>query len=550
MVNEFSILIGGKAGDGIDKASLVIANIINRLGYYLYIYRDYPSLIRGGHTFSIIRASKDKIFTHDNAVDVILALNKETVELHTKRLKRVSAILYDPQVIGEALTPLGNDQKSLTVPVSAIIKEEDAPPVTSNSVLIGALAKVLGIKWSLLEEVFRKKLPKATDKNLAVARRGYDEVELLMQTQDLKLDSRPLLSGNEALGLGLVKGGLDTYIAYPMTPTSNVLHFMAANADGFGLKVIHPESEIGVMLMALGCAYTGEHVAVGTSGGGFCLMSEGFSFAAMAELPVVVVLGQRPGPSTGLPTYSSQTELHFALNAGQGEFTRLVIAPGDAEEAYFWAQMAIVAAAKYKIPVIVLTDKNLGEGIYTFDAEPPGSEVVPDLPAAEVKKVYKVNSYEHDEDGITTEDPVITKRMQDKRLAKTQGLASELGGYRQVGVYGNQDSTTAVLCWGSNKGVCVEVARALGLKVIHPIVMSPFPTEQFKKAMAGVKKLIAVENNATGQLIRLIKEYGFDADRSVLKYDGRPFTIDQLENELTAIIEGETVCGSLNGEKI
>lgn len=541
MVNEFSILIGGKAGDGIDKASLVIASILNRLGYYLYIYREYPSLIRGGHTFSIIRASKDKIFTHNNAVDVILALNKETLESHAQRLKIESAVVYDPQVMGGAVPSLVQDQRSLPVPISAITKEEDAPPVTSNSVMIGALVKALGIEWSVLEGVFREKLPKATDKNLAVARSGYDEVELCLQADDLNQESRPLVSGNEALGLGLVKGGLDSYIAYPMTPTSNVLHFMADNADDFGLKVIHPESEIGVMLMALGCAYTGERVAVGTSGGGFCLMAEGFSFAAMAELPVVVVLGQRPGPSTGLPTYSSQTELHFALNAGQGEFTRLVIAPGDAEEAYFWARMATVTAVKYKMPVIILTDKNLGEGIYSFDAEPPDSEVVPDLPGAEAKKVFKVNSYEHDEEGITTEDPVITKAMQDKRLAKTRDLADELDKYRQVGVYGNQDSATAILCWGSNKGVCVEAARALGLKVIQPIVMSPFPIEQFRKAIAGVEMLIAVENNVTGQLVKLTKEYGFDADRTVLRYNGRPFTIDELEEELTAIIGGGTV---------
>ena len=537
MVNEFSILIGGKAGDGIDKASLVIANILNRLGYYIYIYRDYPSIIRGGHTFSIIRASKNKIFTHNNAVDVVLALNKETIELHIKRLKPVSVIVYDPKVIGDALTSLGKDQKNLAVPVSAIIKEEDAPPVTSNSVLIGALVKVLGIKWSVLEDVFRKKLLKATDKNLAVARRGYDETEICLQAQDLNREGRPLINANEALGLGLVKGGLHTYIAYPMTPTSNVLHFMADNADDFGLKVIHPESEIGVILMALGCSYTGENVAVGTSGGGFCLMAEGYSFSAMAEIPVVVVLGQRPGPSTGLPTYSSQTELHFALNAGQGEFTRLVIAPGDAEESYFWAQMAILAAAKYRIPVIILTDKNLGEGIYSFDAK--STVTVPKLPVNEVKNVFKVNSYEHDENGITTEDPIITKTMQDKRLAKTKDLANELDKYDLVGVYGNQKSTTAILCWGSNKGVCVEAADSLGLKVIQPVVMSPFPVEQFKKAIDGVEKLIAVENNATGQLVRLIKEYGFDADQTVQKYDGRAFSIDEMEKELSAIIKGQ-----------
>lgn len=538
-MREFSILIGGKAGDGVDKASLIIAYMLNRLGYYLYIYHEYPSIIRGGHTFSIIRASEEKVSSHTDSVDVILAMNKETVELHIDRLKPVSVVVYDPKTIGDALTALRPKQEALAVSVATIIKEEEAPPVTRNSVMIGALAKVLGIEWTVLEEVFRRKLPKATDKNLGVAGRGYDEAETYFQANALDRDGLPLLSGNEALGLGLLKGGLNTYIAYPMTPTSNILHFMAANADNFGLKVIHPESEIGVILMALGCAYTGELVAVGTSGGGFCLMTEGFSFSAMAEIPIVVVLGQRPGPSTGLPTYSSQTELQFALNAGQGEFTRFVIAPGDGEESYFWAQIALAAAAKYRIPAIILVDKNVGEGTCSFDESSLDAVAVTELPVRDGKTVFKINSYEHDENGITTEDSKITQAMQEKRLAKTQELAKELDGYKQVGIYGNRESKTALLCWGSNKGVCTEVARSLELKVIQPIVMSPFPTTQFKKAMIGVEKLIAVENNATGQLAKLIIEHGFNADRSVLKYDGRPFSVDELQAKLVTITAGQ-----------
>ncbi len=537
-MDEFSVLIGGKAGDGIDKAGLVISDILNRLGYFIYIYREYPSIIRGGHTFSIIRASKEKVFTHTDSVDVLLALNKETAETHLKRLKPVSAIAYDPKAFGDELTTLSSDQKALAIPIPTIIKEEEAPPVTSNSVMIGALAKVLGIEWKVLEEVFRIKLLKATEKNLSVARRGYDEVEACFRVEDLNRDPLPLLTGNEVLGLGLVKGGLDTYVAYPMTPTSNILHFMAGNADNFGLKVIHAESEIGVIMMALGCAYTGESVAVGTSGGGFCLMTEGFSLAAMAELPIVVVLGQRPGPSTGLPTYSSQTELDFALSAGQGEFVRFVIAPGDDEESYFWAQVALGKAAKYKIPVIILTDKNLGEGIYSFEESAAVAAPVPELPDRDRKQLGKINSYEHDENGITTEDPEIAKTMQDMRLAKVPELVKDLDGHTCVGVYGNGKSKTAILCWGSNKGVCIEAARSLDIKVIQPIVMSPFPARQFKAAMNGVEKLIAVENNATSQLAQLIVEHGFHADQSVLKYDGRAFTGNGLQEKLAAIIEG------------
>jgi 2-oxoglutarate ferredoxin oxidoreductase subunit alpha len=518
-LNEYSILFGGKAGDGIDRASLVVAKLFKRLGYYIYIYREYPSLIRGGHTFSIVRAAPTKIYSHFDQVDVVMAMNQETVDVHTPRMKSESVAIFDPQAI------------------STIIKEEDAPPVTANSVIIGMMAKTLGIEWSVLEEVFRVEMRKAVDKNLAVARRGYDKAETVFDMKDLKRKLPPVTTGNEALGLGLVKGGLDAYFAYPMTPTSTLLHYLAARADDFNLTVVHPESEISVILMALGASYTGKRVAVGTSGGGFCLMTEGFTLAGMAELPVVVVLGQRPGPSTGLPTYSSQTELHFALNAGQGEFARPVFAPGDAEESYYWAQIAQGISEKYRTPVIVLTDKNLGEGTYCFDENEPDKVDIKRPAARDPEKVFKVNGYEHDENGITIEDIATTVAMQDKRLAKIPAIAKDLKKYKQVGIYGDKKAKDAVLCWGSNKGVVIEAAASLGLKVIQPVVMSPFPVEQFMKALEGVENLIAVENNATGQLVRLINQYGLDVTDKVLKYDGRAFSVGELRGELEKVIK-------------
>jgi 2-oxoglutarate/2-oxoacid ferredoxin oxidoreductase subunit alpha len=518
-LDEYSILFGGKAGDGIDRASLVVATLFKRLGYYVYIYREYPSLIRGGHTFSIIRAAKTKIFAHFDEVDVILAMNQETVDLHSQRMKKKSVLVFDPAA------------------VAVIIKEEDAPPVTANSVIIGKMAKVLGIEWDVLEEVFRAEMPKAVDKNLAVARRGYTQTEAVFNMKDLVRDVPPIATGNEAMGLGLAKGGLDAYFAYPMTPTSTILHYLAGRADELDLTVVHPESEIGVILMALGASYTGQRVAVGTSGGGFCLMTEGFSLAGMAELPIVVVLGQRPGPSTGLPTYSSQTELHFALNAGQGEFARLVIAPGDAEESYYWAQVALGLSEKYRTPAIILTDKNLGEGTFSFDEKAAPIAKIMRPPRRDPKAVFKVNGYEHDKNGITIEDVATTVAMQDKRLAKIPAMAKELAKYPQVGIYGDEKAKDAILCWGSNKGVVIEAAGPLGLKVIQPVVMSPFPFEQFKTALTGVENLVAVESNATAQLVKLINQYGFDAKDKILKYDGRAFSVGELRGELERVIK-------------
>lgn len=553
-MDEYSILIGGKAGDGIDSAGLIIARILNAIGYRLYIYRDYPSIIRGGHTFSIIRASKNKIAAHKDCVDFVVALNKEALDLHKNKLNKGCLFLYDSgQLATDAFPVCG-----IGVPAEKILKEQNAPAVMRNSCLIGALCKSTGIKWSVLEAAFRKDMPKDVELNLKVARQGYDAATELVKIKELAQKGLPVLTGNEAVGLGLVKAGLKAYIAYPMTPTSPILHFLAGLAGEFSLKVLHPESEIAVILMALGFAYTGEKVAVGTSGGGFCLMTEGVSFSGMAELPVVVVVGQRPGPSTGLPTYTSQTELHFVLNAGQGEFARFVVAPGDAEEAYYWSAVSLNIACKYQIPSFILTDKTLGEGAYSFDIESiekieeekyifwdrkggykryldTQTGISPLTFAPDKDAIIKINSYEHDESGITSEDPQTTKKMQDKRLRKERYLAEELQKYNAVKVYGRKDSATALLCWGSNKGVCVEAAERLGIRVIHPVVLHPFPTGQFQKALVGVKKLICVENNATAQLARQVKYYGFDVDRKILRYDGRPFSLDELEEQLEGL---------------
>ncbi|MBM3249660.1 MAG: 2-oxoacid:acceptor oxidoreductase subunit alpha [Candidatus Omnitrophica bacterium] len=553
-MNEVSFLIGGKAGFGIDKSGTVIAGILNRMGYRIYIYRDYPSLIRGGHTFSIIRASKTRVACHLNKVDIILALNQDTFNFHKARLKEDSLIISDSDVVKIE----GVSNRVIGIPITGMVKEENAAEIMRNTCVIGALCKAAGISWDILDEIFRKEFTKEIDINLKIARRGFDAAREEKRIEGLGQAPLAMLTGNQAAGLGLIRGGLKTYISYPMTPSSPILHFLAEMAPDFGLKVIHPESEIGVVLMALGASYMGERVAVGTSGGGFCLMTEGLSFSGMSELPVVFIVGQRPGPSTGLPTYSAQTELHFVLNAGQGEFVRLVVAPADPEEAYYWSAVSLALSQKYQIPGIILTDKNMGEGTFNFDLssmgeireEPPllwdrkseykryldtENGVSPLAFVPDRNAIVKVNSYEHDEYGITAEDQQITTRMNDKRLRKATYLAKDLEGYPCVKTYGNKDSSTVLLCWGSNKGVCVEAAERSGLKVVQPLVLWPFPVKQFQDALQGVKKLICVENNATGQLTRLLKAQGFGTDKQILKYDGRPFSLDELQERLSGV---------------
>jgi len=530
-MDDFPVLIGGKAGSGIDKSAMILGHLLNRYGYRIYIYRDYPSLIRGGHTFSIIRASCNKISTHKDKIDFLLALNKETIELHQGRLTGNSVVIYDSDAIQEF--PLSLGIQKLGLPISQIVKKEQAHDIMRNTGMIGAFSKVIGFEMDVLENVLAENFPGEAEQNVKIAELCFAAAVTMKNVSRQTQMPLPLISGSHAIGLGLVKGGLEAYVAYPMTPTTPILHFLAEQANNFSLQVVHPESEISVILMALGFAYVGKKAAVGTSGGGFCLMTESLSLAGMSEIPVVIVLGQRPGPSTGLPTYSGQSDLHFALNAGQGDFVRLVVAPGDLEEAYYWSAQAMNLAWKYQIPSIILTDKNLNEGISNLDmnltgevaAEPPpiwdgnsayrryeDSEmgVSPLAFAPEKGAVIKVNSYEHDEFGITTENPAIIKKMQDKRLRKEKYLIRDLKKLTTVNSYGNGNGKTALLCWGSNKGVCVELGQKLGLKVVQPIVLSPFPEDAFRKGLKGINKLISIENNATGQLARLIKSSLFN----------------------------------------
>jgi 2-oxoglutarate ferredoxin oxidoreductase subunit alpha len=549
-MEEISILIGGKAGDGIRQAGHVIAQLLNRIGYRIFFYDDYPSLIRGGHNFSIIRASEKRVLAHKDTIDIIVALNQDTVEKHKHRLNTGGIILYDSKKA---------DAQGLGIDFLNVVKEFNGIPIMRNTAAIGALARMLNLEWSVLESVIKRFLEKNVDLNLKIARNAYDQVETpLKSLPKLNQKSLPLVTGNEAISLGAVKAGLNMYIAYPMTPASAILHYLAAHEKELGVVTVHPESEIGVALMALGAAYTGAKTMVGTSGGGFALMTEALSLAGQGELPIVFVECQRPGPSTGVPTYTMQGDLNFVIHAGHGEFSRVVLAPGDADEAFYTAGLAMNLAWKFQIPTFVLSDKHLSESIFSFEADlekvKPENSLLWDgqgeyrryldsqngiSPLAfpgNPEAIVKVTSYEHDENGITTEEPEQIARMQRKRLRKRKTLENELKKFDTVNVYGNPESKTALLCWGSTKGACIEVAEVLGLKVIQPLVLEPLPVESLKKALSGTKKIIDVEVNVTGQLAKLIAGHGFCVDDMILRFDSRPFTVDGLLDNVKEVL--------------
>jgi 2-oxoglutarate ferredoxin oxidoreductase subunit alpha len=541
-MREVSVLIGGKAGDGINSAGAMVAQLLNHLGYHIYLYFDYPSLIRGGHNFAVIRGAEHSVGTCRDTVDFVLALSQETVSLHREQMHVGTAIVFNADLVK-------SDGQGISV--KSVLTVEKAPGIMGNSAIIGGFAKAAGIDWEIVEAVFRSHIPKGVELNLKVAQCAYEQLVTAHQIERCSNTPLPLLTGNEAIGLGLVRGGLDAYVSYPMTPSSSLLHFLAEQKEKFGITVVHPENEIAVILMALGFAYGGKRAAVGTSGGGFCLMTEGVSLAGMAEFPLVLVVSQRTGPSTGLPTYTGQSELLFVLHAGQGEFPRLIVAPGDAQEALVWSAIAMDIAWKYQVPAFILPDKTLSEGTYSVDTAGLPAQITGSVPLWDGTPSYhryadtlsgisplalpgtkdavvKVNSYAHDESGYTTEEADMVSRMMEKRLRKWEGLIAEMNGYPQVNILGSAGAPETLLCWGSTKGVCSEVAVELGLRLVQPVVLSPFPVAQLKKALEGTKKLICVEENATAQLATLTEQHGIIADKKIMRYDGRPFTYESL----------------------
>jgi 2-oxoglutarate/2-oxoacid ferredoxin oxidoreductase subunit alpha len=549
--NEVSVLIGGRAGDGISSAGQIIAHLLARCGYRVHMYFDYPSLIKGGHNFAVIRAAGEDIGTVREQVDFICALNQETLDLHRRRLAKQGTIIFDAGTVKHT--------EGIGIPVQEILAAEEAPPVMGNSAIIGAFIRAAGLDWAASTDVLKKSMPKETEKNLRVARRAYDTSEERQKVPFTGKPVLPVMTGNEAIGVGLVEADLEIYLSYPMSPTSNILHFLAGYADDLHIRVIQPESEIAVILMALGCSYAGTRAAVGTSGGGFCLMTEALSLSGIAELPVLIILGQRTGPSTGLATYSAQSDLHFALHAGQGEFPRLIVAPGDATEARRWSRTALDLAWKYQIPAILLPDRLICEGLYSVEADAgtrhPAGAIMADpgthpylryapedsgisplrFPPAK-GEIIRVNSHVHDPDGITTEDPGITKEMADKRAKKMEELSHEIEGLDPVNLGGITDAETALLCWGSTKGVCEELAHKRGLRLVQPVVLWPFAEASFDRAMDGVERFYAIETNETGQLATLVSRFGYRPAEKILKYDGRPFMVDELDAILEMVI--------------
>ncbi len=535
---DLNILIGGKAGAGIKEAGRMLARVLADMGYHVFVYVDYPSLIRGGHNFVTVRFSDKKIASVRRKADIIVATDGRSIKAHLEDAKEDTLWII-------------NEKEKLEGAVKAPFKEV-APGFFKSSSVLGVILKILGIP-------LEKGLPLIVslpqkEKNESIYREAYKSVKEFFKVEDLNGKKGEIITGNEAIALGAVDGGLDFYIAYPMTPASPVLHYLAKKKDEFRIKVIHPENEVSVINMALGVSYAGKRAMIGTSGGGFALMTEALSLSGMAELPLVIYEAQRAGPSTGVPTYTAQADLLFCLFAGHGDFPRVVLAPGDPEEAYLLTRKSLNIAWKFQIPVILLGDKHLGESIFTsyIKREREKEEIklweggngykryeitedgISPLAFPSTKgAVVKVSSYEHDERGITVEDALSVKKMQDKRLRKGETLRSYiLSQDYTVAVSGKRDADKVIITWGSNKGTVDEVAESEGFKVVRPLVLEPFPTERIRAELEDANLLLCLECSSSGQFEKLLNMSGIFPHRSIRKYDGRPFFADELQKLL------------------
>ena len=450
-------------------------------------------------------------------------------------------------------------EKGVGVEIEKISKEIGGKAIMANTALVSAFAKIVGIEWKVLERVLKKEIKKEIDLNLKVGRKAYEISKNLLEIKRIPKKPASLLTGNKAVALGMVKAGLEFYFAYPMTPATSIMNFLAKNEEKFKVKVIQPENEISVINMALGASFGGKRSACGTSGGGFALMTETLSLAAQSETPILIIESQRAAPATGVPTYNLQNDLNFVLSAGHGDFVRFVIAPGDAEQCLFYSALGLNLAWKYQTPVILLLDKDISENTFSCN-ERVLKEVKPEKPLLWNKKgdykryeitkngisplafpgqrkaIVKATSYEHDEFGITVDDEESVEKMIEKRKRKFREMEREVERQKAIEVYGKRNSKVALISWGISKGAAKEVAENLGMKLIQPIIIEPFPKKQMERALKGVEKVICVELNSLGQMAKVLEGQGIKVNYKILKYTARPFFPEEIEEKLKKII--------------
>jgi 2-oxoglutarate ferredoxin oxidoreductase subunit alpha len=583
-MQEVTIGIAGAAGDGLDKSGDSLAKSGGRLGLHVYAYNCYQSIVRGGHIWLKVRIGEDKVYSHGDKLDALIALNQDSLERHASEVGDGGVIVFnsdkfklDPSLVrkGVQVLPLPMSQ------VTAEVVKQHGPlqAIMQNTVAVGAVLKLanLGIEEAhgLMEETFGHKGQKVVDLNTSLLKAGFDYADKNAKpfTKEWKFSKirRPFLTGNEALAIGAAAAGCKFYSAYPMTPASTILHWMANHVQDTGICVKQGEDELAVMNMTVGAGIAGARSMCATAGGGFALMTEALGMAGIMEVPMVCVEVQRGGPSTGLPTKTEQADLFQCFGASQGEFPRLIVAPRDTVDCYKTAIDSFNWADRFQMPVVIMSDLLLSEHPETVDAEVFTAPVTIDrgemvtewnesqgkykrfrftesgvspraLPGTK-NTTYVSASDEHDEESILISDmftaaPVRRVGMQ-KRMKKLDNLLKELP---PPVLEGPADADVTLVCWGSTYGVVREAAELLtaqGIKTNYIVgkYIYPFHAKEFTEILSKCKKKISVEVNFTSQFAQFLRSYtGIGMDAHINKYDGEPLEPLHIVEEVKDIV--------------
>lgn len=555
---DVAIVVGGQAGQGISTIESTLTMILKRSGYHVFTTKEYMSRIRGGSNTALIRVGSRPVRANVDRIDLLLALDKEILDHLSERITDRTLLVGDKN-------HLASDRECLDVPFTQLAQEAGGK-IYANTVAIGTIAGVLEAELPVVEgylsEFFSRKGEKTVSRNLQAVGIGYEAGCNLRSAGeiDFSVQKRPeisgdlVVSGGESIALGAVSAGCRFIAAYPMSPSTAVLTYLSRNEERFGLVAEQAEDEIAAVNMALGAWYAGARGMVTTSGGGFALMEEGISLAGITETPLVVNVGQRPGPATGMATRTEQADLDLVLYAGHGEFPRIIYAPGTIEEAFFLTHRAFNAADRYQVPVFILSDQyfvdsycNLPSlGLEGLDVEDHVVRTGKDYKRYEMTEdgisprgvpgfgegLVAVDSHEHTEAGHITEEIQTRNSMMGKRMGKLEVMADD--SVPPV-LTGPENYRVLVIGWGSNFGIIEEALELLGkedISFLHFGQVFPLPSETMGY-LKRARKTIAVENNYTGQFARLLRAYaGFDVHHRILKYDGRPFCSEDLARKI------------------
>ncbi len=565
---EFTIMVGGEAGQGVATVGQILSKAFVRGGYHVFGDQDYESRIRGGHNFFRTRVSDRPVYGIVEKLNLIIALNEETIKLHVRELAagQPSGVIYD----SEKIKDLPETGAALGLPLVAIAKKEAGSETMANTVAMGSAFGLIDFDFPVLEKLIHEQFHSSGEKaqkNVKAARAGYDFARANFQGKmDLKVPARGdlkkmFIDANQSIAMGALAAGCKFMSGYPMTPSTPIMQFLADKADEYGLAVFQAEDEIAAMNLVIGASFAGVRAMTATSGGGFSLMVEGLGLAGMTETPVVIVEGQRPGPATGLPTRTCQGDLEFVLHAAQGEFPHIILAVTSIEDGFWATVKAFNLAERYQTPVIILNDHYLATS-YTavdrFDLSKvtvdrgvmAGKEEIRDgykrhllTPSGISPRAYPgidravvvTAGDEHTEIGHITEDASITNSMATKRLRKLEEARKDM--FPPL-TYGREDADTVLVGWGSSYGPMREVidhingngarARLICLRDIYP-----FPRDSFKAIFGSPREAFIIEQNATGQMAHLVRaETGIHLEKRILKYDGRPINADYIMNAL------------------